>query len=285
MTPFASPRSPSSSSAPASTASRPPGTSPRRRGRARRRQDRRRRRRLGHRLRRRAQQLLPARDAGADGRLRRDLGVRPRGAALPRLGLHRARPAGAGAATSSRCSSASSASATRPSCIVGERDGRRRTCARCTPTGARPGLTVCLHEHAGGFAFNRESMLGLADKARAAGAADRRGRRGHRLRARRLGRGDARAHERRATSPSSRSWSRSARGSPRCGRCSACRDRLDVRQPDGAVARDLPMWTYWYLQEGEVEVDPATFVTADGQPSPVLHVDSDAAAARRRRAR
>src|SRR3954468_10509989 len=33
-----------------------------------------------------------------------------------------------------------------------------------------PGLTVCLHEHAGGYAFNRESMLGLADKARAAGA-------------------------------------------------------------------------------------------------------------------
>src|ERR687888_2204069 len=32
------------------------------------------------------------------------------------------------------------------------------------------GLSVCLHEHAGGFAFNRESMLGLADKARAAGA-------------------------------------------------------------------------------------------------------------------
>ena len=33
------------------------------------------------------------------------------------------------------------------------------------------GLTVCLHEHAGGFAFNKESMHGLADKARAAGAA------------------------------------------------------------------------------------------------------------------
>src|SRR5215207_2406248 len=32
------------------------------------------------------------------------------------------------------------------------------------------GLTACLHEHRGGFAFNRESMLGLADKARAAGA-------------------------------------------------------------------------------------------------------------------
>ena len=35
------------------------------------------------------------------------------------------------------------------------------------------------------------------------------------------------------------------------------------------------MWTYWYLQEGEVDFDPALFVTADGRSSPVLHVDSD----------
>ena len=35
------------------------------------------------------------------------------------------------------------------------------------------------------------------------------------------------------------------------------------------------MWTYWYLQEGEVEIDPAGFVTDDGKPSAVLHVDSD----------
>src|SRR5713226_1460758 len=32
------------------------------------------------------------------------------------------------------------------------------------------GITVCLHERAGGYAFNRESMFALADKARAAGA-------------------------------------------------------------------------------------------------------------------
>ena len=38
------------------------------------------------------------------------------------------------------------------------------------PDWRAPGLTVCLHEHAGGFAFNRESMLGLAAKARWAGA-------------------------------------------------------------------------------------------------------------------
>jgi hypothetical protein len=34
------------------------------------------------------------------------------------------------------------------------------------------------------------------------------------------------------------------------------------------------MWTYWYLQEGEVDVDPATFVTREGKSSPVLHIDS-----------
>ena len=33
-----------------------------------------------------------------------------------------------------------------------------------------PGLSVCLHERQGGFAFNKDSMHGLASKARAAGA-------------------------------------------------------------------------------------------------------------------
>ena len=33
--------------------------------------------------------------------------------------------------------------------------------------------------------------------------------------------------------------------------------RLDVRRPDGTVDRDVPMWTYWYLQEGEVALPPA----------------------------
>jgi glycine/D-amino acid oxidase-like deaminating enzyme len=52
-------------------------------------------------------------------------------------------------------------------------------------------------------------------------------------------------------------------------------ERVDVRQPDGSVAADQPMWTYWYLQEGEIEFDPTRFVTDDGRDSPVLHVDSD----------
>jgi hypothetical protein len=50
--------------------------------------------------------------------------------------------------------------------------------------------------------------------------------------------------------------------------------RIDVRRPDGSVDRDLPMWTYWYLQEGEVALPPETLSTDDGRESPVLHVDS-----------
>jgi glycine/D-amino acid oxidase-like deaminating enzyme len=137
-----------------------------------------------------------------------------------------------------------------------------------------PGLTVCLHERAGGYAFNRESMFGLADKARAAGADIR-------------------------TGVEVTGFTLDSSGAVRTVQTSAGEiaveqvvvavgpwiaslwemlglpDRLDVRQPDGSVRTDLPMWTYWYLQEGELEIDPAGFVTASGAMSPVLHIDSD----------
>jgi glycine/D-amino acid oxidase-like deaminating enzyme len=137
------------------------------------------------------------------------------------------------------------------------------------------GLTVCLHEHRGGFAFNRESMLGLADKARAAGAEiaegvevtgfDRDG--SGAVTTVRTTAGDVAVEQVViAVGP----WI------PQLWAMLDLPDRLDVHQPDGGVVRDQPMWTYWYLQEGEAQFDPATFVTADGSPSPVLHVDSDA---------
>src|SRR5215218_5620206 len=129
------------------------------------------------------------------------------------------------------------------------------------------GLTVCLHEHAGGFAFNRESMLGLAAKARAAGAqivegvevtgfdSDDSGA----VTTVRTTAGDVAVEQVVvAVGP----WIASVwemLGLPR---------RLDVRTPDGSVAKDQEMWTYWYLQEGEVAVDPATFTTASGALSP-----------------
>ena len=131
------------------------------------------------------------------------------------------------------------------------------------------------HEHAGGYAFNRESMFALADKARAAGAEIRTGVTATGFSFDASG-ASPRCRPIRGRSRSSRSWWRSAviaslwemLGLP---------DRLDVRQPDGTVATDQPMWTYWYLQEGELFVDPASFVTADGRPSGVIHLDSDQA--------
>jgi glycine/D-amino acid oxidase-like deaminating enzyme len=136
-----------------------------------------------------------------------------------------------------------------------------------------PGLSVCLHERAGGFAFNRESMLALADKARAAGARIAEG-----VEVTGFGFDRSGAVERALTDAGeiaveqvviavgpwiAELWQ--LLGLPAS---------LDVHAPDGSVRRDVPMWTYWYLQEGEVAIDPATFVTADGRPSPVLHVDS-----------
>jgi glycine/D-amino acid oxidase-like deaminating enzyme len=141
------------------------------------------------------------------------------------------------------------------------------------PDWRAPGLTICLHEHAGGFAFNRESMLGLADKARAAGA--------------RIAEGvevtgfDSDGSGGVTTVQTSAGPIAVERvvvavgpWIPRLWELLGLPERIDVHRPDGSVDRDVPMWTYWYLQEGEVDVDPAEFVTADGHPSPVLHVDS-----------
>ena len=137
-----------------------------------------------------------------------------------------------------------------------------------------PGLTVCLHEHAGGYAFNRESMLGLADLARAAGAQIVTG-----VEVTGFEFDGGKAVTRVSTSAGEIDVERVvvAVGPWIASLWSMLElpDRLDVRQPDGTVVADQPMWTYWYLQEGEVEFDPRTFTTNDGRSSPVLHVDSD----------
>jgi glycine/D-amino acid oxidase-like deaminating enzyme len=137
-----------------------------------------------------------------------------------------------------------------------------------------PGLTVCLHEQAGGYAFNKESMLGLAGLAQRAGARIVSGvevigfacDNSAAVTEVHTSAGDIDVEQVVvAVGPWVASlWS-----------MLELPDRLDVHQPDGEVARDQPMWTYWYLQEGEVAIDPATFVTDAGASSPVLHVDSD----------
>jgi methylglutamate dehydrogenase subunit A len=136
------------------------------------------------------------------------------------------------------------------------------------------GLTVCLHETVGGFAFNQESMIGLADKARAAGA---RIEEGVEVTGFELDGSGAVEKVETSAGPVEAEQVVIAVGpwTPQVWELLGLPDRLDVHQPDGEVERDAPMWTYWYLQEGEVELPPATLSTADGRESPVLHVDSD----------
>jgi glycine/D-amino acid oxidase-like deaminating enzyme len=142
------------------------------------------------------------------------------------------------------------------------------------PDWRAPGITACLHEQVGGYAFNRESMFGLADKARAAGAEILSG-----VEVTGFGLdGSGAATEVRTSAGTIEVEQVVVAVGPWIASLWAqlgLRDHLDVRQPDGTVAAEQPMWTYWYLQEGEIVVDPATFTTSTGRPSAVIHIDSD----------
>ena len=138
------------------------------------------------------------------------------------------------------------------------------------------GVTVCLHEHQGGFAFNQDSVDGLAGKCREENvevvypvevlgfreASD------SSIEAVETSEGDVEVGEQVVVAPgpwAKRFWA--MLGLPAT---------IDVHTPSGDVVRGRPMWTYWNLQEGEVEVDPQMFATADGGPPPVIHLDTDA---------
>ena len=132
-----------------------------------------------------------------------------------------------------------------------------------------PGLSVCLHERAGGFAYNRDSMLGLASKARAAGADIEEG---VEVTGFELDGSGAVTRVQTSTGPIAVGQVVVAVGPwiARLWEMLGLPARLEV----AGAQRD--MWTYWYLQEGEIDVDPAMFVTDDGALPPVVHVDSHA---------
>jgi methylglutamate dehydrogenase subunit A len=136
------------------------------------------------------------------------------------------------------------------------------------------GISVCLHEHAGGFAFNIESMQGLADKARSAGA---RIIEGVEVTGFELDGSGAVQRVQTSAGPVDVEQVVVAVGPwvASLWEMLGLPERIDVHGPDGSVDRDVPMWTYWYLQEGEVALSPSTFNTAERREPPVLHVDSD----------
>jgi methylglutamate dehydrogenase subunit A len=138
------------------------------------------------------------------------------------------------------------------------------------------GVTACLHEHQGGFAFNMDSVHGLYGKCKGAGVAVLSGVEvtgfvdgsDGSITAVETSHGRIEVDEQVVVAPGP--WARqfwSLLGLP---------DRIDVHTPSGDVVRDQPMWTYWNLQEGEISVDPLVFATADGSAPPVIHLDTDA---------
>jgi hypothetical protein len=137
-------------------------------------------------------------------------------------------------------------------------------------------VTVCLHEHQGGFAFNMDSVRGLHAKCRSEDvqvvsgvevvgfreAAD------GSIEAVETSHGTVEVGEQVVVAPGP--WAR------RFWAMFGLPDTIDVHTPSGDVVRERPMWTYWNLQEGEVELDPQVFATADGSAPPVIHLDTDA---------
>jgi methylglutamate dehydrogenase subunit A len=138
------------------------------------------------------------------------------------------------------------------------------------------GVTVLLHEDEGGFAFNKDSVLGLLGKAQGEGVNVLTGVEvtgfdsgdDDSVRSVRTSEGDIEVGEQVILAPGP--WAK------QFWRLLDLPDTIDVRTPSGDVAKDRPMWTYWNLQEGEITVDPAMFARADGSAPPVMHLDTDA---------
>jgi glycine/D-amino acid oxidase-like deaminating enzyme len=138
------------------------------------------------------------------------------------------------------------------------------------------GVTVCLHEKQGGFAFNMASVIGLVGKCESEGvtilsevevedvelAPD------DAVTGVVTNRGRIEVGEQLVLAPGP--WAK------HFWRLLGLPMSIDIRTPSGDVVKDQPMWTYWNLQEGEIKVDPTMFATADGGAPPVIHLDSDA---------
>jgi methylglutamate dehydrogenase subunit A len=142
------------------------------------------------------------------------------------------------------------------------------------PDWQAPGATTVLHEKQGGYANSKRAVEGLDAKARAAGVQIQPDTQVTGLR---ISGGAVTAVE-------------TNRGTIACDSLVIApgpwiRDfwamlglpgHIDVTDASGTVHSGRPMWTYWALQEGTLEVDPGAFTTSTGGFPPVVHVDSDA---------
>jgi len=53
-------------------------------------------------------------------------------------------------------------------------------------------------------------------------------------------------------------------------------NRIDIKDREGKIHKDVKMWTYWCLEEGTLGVAPEYGMNNEGKMPPVIHVDTDA---------
>jgi glycine/D-amino acid oxidase-like deaminating enzyme len=162
-----------------------------------------------------------------------------------------------------------------PSELIVGADAVRSHMKEMFPDWRAQGVEVCLHEEKGGYANNMASMQGLAKKAQEAGARLVTG-----VKVTGFDMDDSGAVQTVHTDQGDIAVEQVVVGVgpwvATLWEMLGLSDRIDVRTPEGDVHKDQEMWTYWYLQEGEISVDPKLLSLPDGSMPPVLHVDSDA---------
>lgn len=138
------------------------------------------------------------------------------------------------------------------------------------------GITSVLHEKKGGYANNAAAVYGLAGKAEAEGV--------------RILTGVTVREFELASETSSVTAVLTDKGRIACdyvvvGAGPWVRDfwsmaqlpeRVSIKDSNGDMHHNVPMWKFWQLEEGVLEVDPGMFVTNEGKMPPVMHVDTDA---------
>ena len=138
------------------------------------------------------------------------------------------------------------------------------------------GITSVLHEKKGGYANNRASMAGLANKARGLGV--------------RIAEGVKVVGFRTGSNSGAVIGVETNHGPISCEKIVVgagpwvaevwkmleLPTKIDVRGSDGKLHHDVPMWTYWCLEEGTLGVDPRVGLMNNGNMPPVIHIDTDA---------
>ena len=138
------------------------------------------------------------------------------------------------------------------------------------------GITSVLHEKRGGYANNTKSIYGLAKKAEDLGV--------------RILTGVEVVGFKTEHGSNAVSTVETDKGSIACehvvvGAGPWVRDfwnmlglpkQIDLKDLSGTLHRNVPMWRFWQLEEGLLQVSPETLLTNDGKMPPVIHVDTDA---------